>query len=727
MKPLSKCLTNYILFLLVAVLIEIFICNSSALNYLNSTPQDITAGMTVSNALPLDSGEYLTSEAMTLEWTSLDCAVDRLYVDISADGLIFVPAQIYVKDEGNAAAYYPISNMNSFHSAVSDSHPDMQAVQASHYTSLHPYGRVQALMIQLDVPAGTKVTVNKVTLNPHRPFLFRWERVAAIFLIMSLIYTFRKGSRLHEITLFRVDGRLGRRRILAMVLFTVLCLFVLRYLNQVIIPSEEYHDTTQYNLLAHSLAEGHTSLDIEVDSRLLGMDNPYDKSAREALGVDYPWDVAYYQGSYYSYFGIIPVLLVHLPYYLLTGQDISGVSATFVFAVLFLLAAVWLSFELLRHYSPQVPFYLWPMSVILIVFSAVMIINIQRASIYKIPSLSGNAFLCAGLAAYIHFLHGIQSVNLCAKNQNHVTALNSANAPDSQNPEQKVTSSIGNFDTGKEATTAPSDVWLFLGSLCWALMVGCRPQMGLAIILVLPLFRDVTVRERRLFSKETLSSTFVFLIPYMAVAALLMYYNYIRFGNVFDFGAAYNLTTNDMTLRGWHISRLPGGLFIYLFQLPNLVAHFPFVEPASEVTGYVGLQIAEKVYGGVLACNLICWIFAPALYLRDLFKEKKVRALILTMLGIAASICCVDISGAGILQRYQSDFGTLIIVAALILFGILLEHDKASGRMRYYALAQWGMLSILSVIIYDFCVSWQFMSQDSMVSMYHTIRTLFLF
>lgn len=45
------------------------------------------------------------------------------------------------------------------------------------------------------------------------------------------------------------------------------------------------------------------------------------------------------------------------------------------------------------------------------------------------------------------------------------------------------------------------------------------------------------------------------ILPYIIVAAGVMYYNAARFGSPFDFGANYNLTFNDMTLRGFRIDR----------------------------------------------------------------------------------------------------------------------------------------------------------------------------
>lgn len=60
-------------------------------------------------------------------------------------------------------------------------------------------------------------------------------------------------------------------------------------------------------------------------------ENPYDTIALQAAGIGYRADYAYHNGKYYVYFGIVPVLLLYLPYYLLTGGALQNYVAVFVF------------------------------------------------------------------------------------------------------------------------------------------------------------------------------------------------------------------------------------------------------------------------------------------------------------------------------------------------------------------------------------------------------------
>ncbi|MFR4802239.1 MAG: cytochrome C oxidase Cbb3, partial [Eggerthellaceae bacterium] len=81
----------------------------------------------------------------------------------------------------------------------------------------------------------------------------------------------------------------------------------------------------QYAELAKSMAHGKLYLEEEPPNWLQNMEDPYDRGARDQMvketGENYLWDVAYYEGHYYVYFGVVPVVLFYLPFYLLTGAN----------------------------------------------------------------------------------------------------------------------------------------------------------------------------------------------------------------------------------------------------------------------------------------------------------------------------------------------------------------------------------------------------------------------
>ena len=85
-----------------------------------------------------------------------------------------------------------------------------------------------------------------------------------------------------------------------------------------------------------------------------------------------------------------------------------------------------------------------------------------------------------------------------------------------------------------------------------------------------------------------------------------MWYNAARFGSPFDFGANYNLTTNDMTGRGFVAGRTGLGIFTYLLQPPMVNAVFPFIRDFTASTVYQGRTLMESSLGGAIGYFPFC-------------------------------------------------------------------------------------------------------------------------
>ena len=77
----------------------------------------------------------------------------------------------------------------------------------------------------------------------------------------------------------------------------------------------------QYEKLAEAFLEGHLDIDYgDMDPKLLALENPYDPAERQKAGVFYHWDHSFFNGKYYMYFGVVPVVLVFLPFRAVFGQ-----------------------------------------------------------------------------------------------------------------------------------------------------------------------------------------------------------------------------------------------------------------------------------------------------------------------------------------------------------------------------------------------------------------------
>ena len=213
------------------------------------------------------------------------------------------------------------------------------------------------------------------------------------------------------------------------------------------------------------------------------------------------------------------------------------------------------------------------------------------------------------------------------------------------------------------------------------------------------LFWSAVFKERTLFSKKSIKSTVAICLPYVIIAAGVMWYNYSRFGSPFDFGQNYNLTTNDMTGRGIRFERVGLAFFTYFLQLPNITATFPFIESVRINTNYLGTTITEAMFGGIFATIPLLWILVRLPSISQRLKKSKLFYMVLTLLGISVFIGLFDAQGAGLLQRYVADYAYLAILAAI--FVVLFLYENSRGP-RQLSLNSFTAFSLYSSALYCF-------------------------
>ena len=403
------------------------------------------------------------------------------------------------------------------------------------------------------------------------------------------------------------------------------------------------------------------------------MQNPYDTAARQSAAPDALWDVAYYQGRYYVYFGIVPCLLFQLPFELLTGvPDLPPSLAMIVMAWLLILAVFGLVRQAAQRWFPSASAAACLLAAAGIAGGSQVYYLLLRPSVYEYAILCGAAFVLLALWQW-----------LCA-----------ANTPVQQH--------------GKIM------LHMALGSLCMALVAGCRPQMELFAVLCLPIFWPQYIRQKRLRSKQGITEAIAFVLPVILVALGLMAYNAARFGSPFDFGANYNLTSNDMTHRGFRIGRLAPALFTYFLSLPVVQAVFPYLAGTKMQTNFMGMTITEVFYGGALVSLPLLWAFAALpLLRRRMARQKDLRAMVLLPVLLAVILAALDCQMAGVLYRYLSDYLTPLLFAAALVW--LWAESALAPRVQAAAsgsilhtvqhMLQGAMLAAVAVgICYSFCV-----------------------
>lgn len=535
--------------------------------------------------------------------------------------------------------------------------------------SLHSYGKADTLQITVKSKQGRSCVLEAAEINGTIPPRISWKRTALVFLLLVLLYSLRPASPLHD---NRLWNRHRRARALVVAAVLVLNLLALGWLVRQNTPFTEIPDESnwnhhhQYAKLAEALAKGQTWIDGPEDRKAISilqtLEDPYERYTRNARfkenGAVSPWDTAYYNGHLYVYFGVVPVLLTYLPYYLLTGEALPTVWAAMLSYGLVLAGAFLLLRSVIRRWFPRTPLTVWLLLSVLFGNCACVINYALAPSFYTVPVSFALGFSWMALALWI------------SAGERWARALRNAELP----------AAAEEFCFRPLRSERGVGWRLAAGGLCGALVAGCRPQFLVFSVLALPLFLGLMRRDRR--HGRTALRLLVLALPYAVVAAGLMYYNAIRFGSPFDFGANYNLTTNNMPLRGWKLDRLPDGLYAYLLRTPNVDLIFPFFHNSPASLTYMGMTIREVMFGGVLLVQPFLWFLLGARRAWPTLREKKLRVLVLLPLLLALIVAAADTEMAGILWRYTGDFLPLLYVAALPVFLAGAPGDGALSRRR---------------------------------------------
>lgn len=519
---------------------------------------------------------------------------------------------IYAADEGNSLT------------VLYGEHVTVAGNAASEYMRLHCYGDCREIWFELYASPGDTIFLEELIINPRIPFQISGLRMGLIFLtVLFVIYVNPKG-KYYEIMWSETSGGQRRAALATACLLVLVFVWAVGFNPSELVPEWEYH--RQYSELAEAFTKGRLYLDREAPSWLAEMENPYDPIVRtmyeEYMGEECLWDGAYFNGRYYVYFGVLPVLIFYLPWYVAFGTAFPTWLGILLTGIMLIFAVFRLSWTIMKRYfrDRRIPYAAWLMCTILVVVGSGAPLIMRRPDFYSFPILLG------------------------------------------------VTLSVWGIDLWMESVRENGiRTWqLTLGCLCMALVAACRPQLLLGSLLIFPIYWDAVFKKRHLFSAKSWGKTALAILMYAAVAAGVMTYNYCRFGNVFDFGANYNLTTNDMLHRGFQLDRIWTAIFRYLFQLPQMSAQFPYFEGTSIWTSYLGITVSEVTFGGFLTMNLLV---TAALYFalkKRWFAEKQVWAMVWVLFGSAFALILIDAEMAGILPRYFYDFGWLFYLGAIL-------------------------------------------------------------
>ncbi len=407
--------------------------------------------------------------------------------------------------------------------------------------------------------------------------------------------------------------------------------------------------SSPYNQLADAFLHLHLWV-ARAPAGLLNLAEPYNPAQRANLAAAYP-DYALYGRNLYLTWGPAPVLVLLVPLHLL-GFEPSASVIIAPFAIVGLGFALATLRVIIRQIG-DVPQWACVLAALTIAFASVMPFILRFPLVYH-EAIAG---------AYCFAMAGIWLA---------VTAIVDRRAS-----------------------------WrrLAVMSLCFGLAAGSRPTVGLAALLLVPVYLSLrAIRPRR-------GLLLALLLPVGVCVLLLAVYNQVRFGSPLEYGTRYQLGGNNGYVAHWGaLSYLPPGLWGYLFAPPRFSALFPFLNIAIPQLSYP-LSLPAHYYplseetGGLLAMTPIV-VFLVALPWMWRRRPELLGPLSAPLLAMASAgvliLLFLSYEFFATTERYEVDYATLLLFGALAVWLALCV--KTQGRRRRLIRVVGGLLAAWSCL-----------------------------
>ena len=478
------------------------------------------------------------------------------------------------------------------------------------------------------------------------------------WLILFVLVLNKKG--INKITVSQIDKQAKVYICIFLLVFALICLVPMSFVPCFNGKDPGHRD--QYEKITESFIHGHMFFDYETDPVLETLDNPYDPAARIEAGADFHWDHAYYNGRYYMYFGVVPVVLLFVPFRLLTGIALLSYHAAQIFIFLFIIAFFLFAYRFLLKYRPDfnLTLYLW-----LTAGLCLASVNncVESPALYNTAISAGMCFAMWSIYLYFKALIFDETIKFRC---------------------------------------------LLVASLSGALVFGCRPNIGLFVIILIPVLSLIInkSKEENMDKNFTIKALLTIFIPYLIIGILLMVYNYLRFDSIFEFGQSYQLTDTDQHLfnnifDNFDHEKFFACLYNEFFMITKSLLGFNLPGP-----------------GGLLTTFPVMWPFVFVLIYNFLRKKdheetyniQKSRPLIT---GLAVSMFLIifaDIlmSPYPLTDRYKGD--VYFIFAIIYIYLIVKNYDIIDHFMNVF--------KILSVLTFFVCFL-LYLTSESLLWLYY--------
>jgi hypothetical protein len=422
-----------------------------------------------------------------------------------------------------------------------------------------------------------------------------------------------------------------------------------------------------YWLLSQAFQHGQTHLLGEPNPELLKLENPYDHHQRE--GLEYLWDTTFYNGKYYLYWGPVPAVLGVIVSSI-TSSPVTDTGLVFSFVIGIALFSVLLLQDIYKEY--KLPNWVFWCGVFAATVNIPLIWMLTRTKFYEVSISGGQFFLMAGFFAL--------------------------------------------FRAFRSQVTHKG--YIAFAAIAFGLAGATRINLlpSVVFLAVAMFWRIYIVNKKKINSLfPALAAAF---LPLALIACSLFWYNYDRFGSIFEFGHRYQLTGPSLTTDYKDISSVKyivPNIYTYVFRLPSLTREFPFLRiPWVEEEMWPSfIHLPEHYYytepvAGILiivpliglATFLLTWFFWQFINGDVALSGNKERSLWFefSMLGYVAiqmGILLIFINSA---MRYLLDVSPILIVLSTVFIGYYVQFIEKKPYLLKIIMLAWILATLLTVV-----------------------------
>jgi len=520
----------------------------------------------------------------------------------------------------------------------------IKGLDFSNYITITPRGKVSNLSIGF---LKNNIAIKSIEINKEIPMAIMPIRLVIVFGISLLLLCLKNAEIRRKISWFCFDYLYDKANFKQSIGFAMLICSMLAFNFFAAYSTLRFRDNELaprwLKMYSHHMTDAllkkQLHLDIEVPQALLEAERPYDNAYREQYGMLLNYnqkqldtlettlvlDVSFYNGKYYSYYGMIPVILLFAPYKLITGNYLPNSMGMFLFASIATILLMMLWKQIAQNYLKKIPYFFFLIGGATLYASSTIAINLTISVFHSIAQYSALTFVILGVIMLLQ-------------------------------PKEKL-----------------SIKCLIISSLSFAIAVACRPNSLFWSILI-----PVVLWDKRKDCKY--SHLLAIIIPFTIVGSILAWYNYARFDSPFQSGWTYLIMDTNMIMYNQVsiIGKIHSGIkgfLILLFNTPNLDLTFPFV---TAKTSNVPFAITNHfhIYNETMGifCFPLMWFL---LYVRkvDILRNFIFAGLFISLLNI------VLFAFVSINWRYVIDFSWIMAIGALICALQLQEKEVAMRKV----------------------------------------------